>query len=164
MSLLQYTLQAYIEPTRYCHLHLKPNMPSLVLRNANQHPSLFPTRELWVNGSNSAKLYNGFGMTEADIDSCTWNRDRQVDCHLHLRRHMVLPVLKNANRHQSLFPTWELWVNGSVSAYLFNGFGLTEADTDSCTPKRDRETTVTCTWDLVNGAYLRHQLYTCASQ
>jgi len=93
-------------------------------------------------------------MALRDSDSAI--RDRQLDCHLHPRRHMTSLVLKNANRHQSPIPTWELWVNGNVSAYLFNGFGMTEADTDSCTPKWDREWTVTCTWnDMWRSQYSR---------
>ena len=87
----------------------------------------------------SAYLFNGFGMTEVDTDTCTWNLDRQMYCHLHLIRHIPLLVLRNANRHQSLFAIWELWLKISNTANLFNGFGWTEVDTD------------TCTWDLDRG-------------
>ena len=38
-------------------------------------------------------------------------------------------------------------VKGSNSDNLFNGFGWTEVDTDSCTWNWDREWTVTCTWN-----------------
>ena len=141
-----------------CHLHLIRHVTSLVLKNANQHPSLFPTRELWVNGSNSANLFNGFGWTEADTDSCTPKMGPRMDCHLHLIRHMTSLVLKNANQHPSLFPTRELWVNGSNTANLFNGFGWTEVDTDSCTPKWDREWTVTCTWNDMWRCWYREML------
>ena len=122
-------------------------MTSLVPRNANRHQSLFPTWELWVNVSVSAQMFNGFGLTEVDTDTCTWNLDREwtVTCTWNdMWRCWYREMLISTN-HCLRFENFQLKV--SVSAQLFNGFGLTEADRQLAPQNGTDNWTVTCTWD-----------------
>jgi len=129
-----------------------------------------------VKSNVSAYLFNGFGITEADRQlapqngtdnwtvTCTWDD---------MWRSQYSRMLISTN-HCLRFENLEVKV--SVSAQLFNGFGITEADrqlapqnwtdkwTVTCTSDLDREGTVTCTWNRVNGTSLVSRLYTCDSQ